>query len=207
MPHAYLSRLTTPSVEDAQERYGSRDVLARYTAGSDQGDVLGGDEADFIAERDTFFLATVGESGWPYVQHRGGPPGFVRVLDGGAALAWADVRGNRQYLSVGNLLTRPRVSLLFLDQAHALRLKVLGTAEVRDVRDGDPSGFVDQLVVPDGRATVERVIRVQVQGWDWNCPQHITPRYTAAELAPLHEEVARLREEVRQLRSSAGRDA
>ena len=121
MPHAYLDALVTPSVAAAQEQYGSRAVVARWIAGGDDDPRLGPDEAAFVAERDTFFLATVGETGWPYVQHRGGPPGFLQVLDDGATLAWADLRGNRQYLSVGNLGADPRVSLLLLDQAHAAR--------------------------------------------------------------------------------------
>ena len=200
MAHAYLTQLVTPSVEGAQERYGSRATMARYLAGADEGSRLGPDEEEFLAERDTFFLATVGETGWPYVQHRGGPAGFVRVLDEGATVAWADFRGNRQYLSVGNLATSSRVSLLFLDQAHARRLKVLGTAEVHDVRDGAHPELLAQVALPESRARVERVVRVTVQGFDWNCPQHITPRYTLAELAPLQQELARLREENETLR-------
>ena len=129
------------------------------------------------------------------MQHRGGPAGFLRVLDDGARLAWADVRGNRQYVSVGNLAADPRVSLLLLDQAGRRRLKVLGTATVHDVRDGDPDGLLSRTAVPGQEGRVERVVTVRVQGWDWNCPQHITPRFSAAELQPLHAELARLRAE------------
>lgn len=205
MPHQYLQTLTTPAVEAAQERYGSRTSMARLVAGWDTDGRLGEAEAEFIAARDSFFLATVGETGWPYVQHRGGPPGFLRVLDG-STLGWADFRGNRQYLSVGNLSASGRVSLLLLDQAHQRRLKVLGTAEVVDARD-DPA-LAERLTVPGYPAKVERVVLVRVRGFDWNCPQHITPRFTAAELAealePVQAELAALRAENARLRAAAG---
>ena len=164
MPHAYLSRARHPVRRGRRSsEYGSRDAVARWIAGGDDDPRLGPDEAAFVAERDTFFLATVGETGWPYVQHRGGPPGFLRVLDDGATLAWADLRGNRQYLSVGNLAAEPRVSLLLLDQAHARRLKVLGTATVHDVRAGDPDGLLAQVAVPEQQRRVERVVTVRVE--------------------------------------------
>ena len=207
MPHRYLTELVTPSVAAAQEQYGSREAVTRMTASWDTPSRLGPDEARFVAERDTFFLATVGESGWPYVQHRGGPAGFLRVLDDGATLAWADVRGNRQLLSVGNLAATHRVSLLLLDQAHARRLKVIGTATVHDVRTGGADGLLDRVALPAQAGRVERVVTVQVLGFDWNCPQHITPRFTQAELAPLHDELARLRRENEALRAAlAGSD-
>jgi predicted pyridoxine 5'-phosphate oxidase superfamily flavin-nucleotide-binding protein len=207
MPHRYLQELTTASVAAAQQRYGSRAAIQRMTAGWDTDALLGPDEADFIAERDGFYLATVTENGWPYVQHRGGPPGFLHVLDpvdGRSVLGWADVRGNRQYLSVGNLDATARVSLLLMDHAHRRRLKIIGTARVLDVRDAGGSPLGAQL---DVRASgpLERFVVVTVHGYDWNCPQHITPRYTEAELAgvlaPVRDEIARLREENRALRS------
>jgi predicted pyridoxine 5'-phosphate oxidase superfamily flavin-nucleotide-binding protein len=207
MPHRYLQELTTASVAAAQQRYGSRVAIQRMTAGWDTDGLLGPDETAFIAERDGFFLATVNENGWPYVQHRGGPPGFLHVLDpvdGHSVLGWADVRGNRQYLSVGNLDATARVSLLLMDYAHRRRLKILGTARVLDVREADRSPLGAQLHVR-ASGTPERFITVTVHGYDWNCPQHITPRYTEAELAgvlaPVRDELARLREENRALRS------
>jgi predicted pyridoxine 5'-phosphate oxidase superfamily flavin-nucleotide-binding protein len=127
------------------------------------------------------------------------------VLDDGATLAWADFRGNRQYLSVGNLAVEDRVSLLLLDQAHARRLKVIGTASVHDVRNGDAAGLLAAVTLPDHDARVERVVTVQVQGFNWNCPQHITPRYTVEEIAPLQEELARLRAENAALRADPAR--
>jgi uncharacterized protein len=188
--HAYLSQLVTPSVAAAQERYGSRTAQARHVERADVPDRLGPDEAEFIVLQDHFFLASTGETGWPYVQHRGGPPGFLRVLDDGSTLAWADFRGNRQYLSVGNVDADPRVSLLLLDAARQTRLKVLGRASVHD----DPTEELRTAVdLPGYPAKVERVMTVEVAGFDWNCPQHITQRFTSAELAPLLEELQRLR--------------
>jgi predicted pyridoxine 5'-phosphate oxidase superfamily flavin-nucleotide-binding protein len=207
MPHRYLQELTTASVAAAQQRYGSRVAIQRMTAGWDTDALLGPDEAAFIAERDGFYLATVNENGWPYVQHRGGPPGFLHVLDpvdGHSILGWADVRGNRQYLSVGNLDATARVSLLLMDYAQQRRLKIIGTARVLDVREADESALGARLQVR-ASGTPERFIAVTVHGYDWNCPQHITPRYTEAELAgvlaPVRDELARLREENRALRS------
>ncbi|MET7672096.1 pyridoxamine 5'-phosphate oxidase family protein [Micromonospora luteifusca] len=206
MPHRYLQELTTSSVAAAQQRYGSRPAIQRMVAGWDTDAMLGTDEAAFIAERDSFYLATVGENGWPYLQHRGGPPGFLQLLDpvdGHSVLAWADLRGNRQYLSVGNLSASPQVSLLLMDYAHQRRLKIIGTARVTDVREAD--GPVDGLGVPGQRGKVERLITVDVHGYDWNCPQHITPRFSEAELsdalAPMRDELARLRADNRALRA------
>ena len=200
MPHQYLRTLTTPAVEDARERYGSRAATARLTEGWDTDARLGPDEVAFVAARDGFYLATVGETGWPYVQYRGGPPGFLRVLDE-TTLGWADVRGNRQYLSVGNLGANPRAALFLMDYAHRRRLKVLGTAEILDVTATAPhvTTLAQQLAATGTGGRVERVVLLHVHAYDWNCPQHITPRFTAAELddalRPVHDELTRLRAE------------
>ena len=193
MPHTYLQQLLTPSVAAAQERYGSRTAQARHVERADVPGRLGPDEAEFVAAQDHFVLASVGETGWPYVQHRGGPAGFLKVLDDGAMLAWADFRGNRQYVSVGNVAANPKVSLLLLDQARQTRLKVLGEARVLDE---PPEQLRRAVELPGHKATVERVVTVSVAGFDWNCPQHITPRWSAAELAPLLEELQHLRAQV-----------
>ncbi|RKR86546.1 hypothetical protein BDK92_0777 [Micromonospora pisi] len=207
MPYRYLQELTTPSVAAAQERYGSQAAVQRLLVGWDTNPLLNAAEAAFVAERDSFYLATVSENGWPYLQHRGGPTGFLRVLepvDGHSVLGWADLRGNRQYLSVGNLGNSPRVSLLLMDYAHQRRLKIIGTARVTDVHDGTPGDLLERLRVPGQRGKVERLITIDIHSYDWNCPQHITPRYSAAELAdaltPVHEELARLRADNRVLR-------
>ena len=182
MSRSYHSIAFTPSVVDSQVRYGSRAAMERvdHAVGRPAPDPLTDAERAFVAEQDGFYLATTSESGWPYVQFRGGPPGFVTSPDE-HTLAWADLRGNRQYISVGNLAHDPKVAMIFLDYARQVRLKVFGLAKVSDVKASEP--YAGQLVVPTYRAIVEREVRVDVQGFDWNCPQHITPRYTAAELA------------------------
>ena len=212
MPHRYLETLTTDSVRAAQERRGSRTSMERVVRGWDTDGLLGPEETTYIASRDGFYLATVGETGWPYVQYRGGPPGFLHVLpptvdgqDAHSALAWADVRGNRQYLSVGNLGSSSRVSLFLMDYARRRRLKILGTAEVIDVGDGVPAELAHVVDGARTDGTVERLVTVAVHGYDWNCPQHITPRWSEAELAdtlaPVRDELARLRAENARLRA------
>lgn len=167
----------TDTVKKVQAAMGSRRGYARIERDGAPGDRLGPEEAAFIAARDSFYMATVGETGWPYMQHRGGPAGFVRVLDAGT-IGFADFRGNRQYVSVGNLLTDGRVSLFFMDYANRARLKILG--RVRLVGDGadDAAGLMAKLRLPDHDAMVERGFVVGVEAFDWNCPQHIAPRYT-----------------------------
>jgi uncharacterized protein len=201
VPHTYLQTLTTPAVAAVQQQYGSRAAMERATEGWDTDNRLGEYEVEFIEGRDGFYLGTVGETGWPYVQYRGGPAGFLRLLDD-TTLGWADFRGNRQYLSMGNLGASPKVSLFLMDYAKQRRLKILGNAEVVDVQDD--AALANTLTVPGYDARVERAVVVHVVGYDWNCPQHITPRYTAAELRPvidrLEAEAQRLREENAQLR-------
>ena len=169
----------TDTVKTLQESHGSRRSYARMEGGAATNNILGEAEAAFIGDRDSFYMATVSETGWPYVQHRGGPKGFVRVLDG-ATLGFADFRGNRQYVSVGNLETDNRVSLFFMDYPNRRRLKLLG--RTRQVPPEDKT-TLERLVVPDYRAAVERGVLIDVEAFDWNCPQHITPRYTEDEVA------------------------
>lgn len=167
----------TPAVKTLQEAHGSRRSYARMEQGDDSHQVLGPDEASFIAARDSFYMATVSETGWPYIQHRGGPPGFLRVLDAGT-IGFADFRGNRQYVSVGNLETDDRVSLILLDYPNRLRLKILGRARVA----GLDHPALPRLGLPGYGAVVERGLLIAVEAFDWNCPQHITPRFTVAEV-------------------------
>jgi predicted pyridoxine 5'-phosphate oxidase superfamily flavin-nucleotide-binding protein len=171
---------------------GSRAGYARMERGPDVGDALGADEAAFIAVRDSFYMATVSETGWPYVQHRGGPVGFVRVLDP-KTLGLPDFRGNRQYVSVGNLSRDDRVSLLFMDYPNRARLKIFGRAALVGAARRD---ILERIELPDYRARVERAILIRVEAFDWNCPQHITPRFTLAEVeeatAPLRRRIAEL---------------
>jgi predicted pyridoxine 5'-phosphate oxidase superfamily flavin-nucleotide-binding protein len=193
MGHRFAEIAFTGSVRQMQETMGSRHGYERLEGGPEGVNaVLGPDEAGFISARDSLYMATVGETGWPYVQHRGGPPGFVRVLDE-ATIGFADFRGNRQYVSVGNALANDRVSLFFMDYANRTRLKMLGRIEVIGA---DHPLLLDRLAVPAYRAKVERGLLVHVEAFDWNCPQHITPRFTAAEVeaatAPLRRRIADL---------------
>lgn len=208
MPHQFLETLTTPAVERARTRYGSHEVMARATANFHTTADLGPDEKHFIQSVDGFYLGTTGEDGWPYVQYRGGPAGFLRVLSP-TRMAWADFRGNRQYLSVGAIDATGKVALFLMDYPHRARLKIIGRARVVDSAE-DPS-LMDELTVVGYRAKVERAIVVDVVAYDWNCQQHITPRYTEAELRdtlrPVETEMARLRTENAELRARIGSQA
>lgn len=168
----------TDAVKRAQVEMGSRDLYARLDgAPRDNALSLGSREREFIAARDSFYMATVGETGWPYIQHRGGPPGFVRVLDD-ATLGFADFAGNRQYVSVGNLSGDGRVALFFMDYPNRKRLKLLGHAQIiSSDRAALPAGL------PGDRSRVERVFLIRVAAFDWNCPRHITPRFSDTEMA------------------------
>jgi hypothetical protein len=180
MTHQFAKLAFTDSVKAMQERYRTRSQNERLETLAGPNDALGPDEAAFIAERDSFYLATVSETGWPYVQHRGGPKGFLKVIDP-HTLAFGDFRGNLQYVSVGNASKNDRVALVLMDYAHRLRLKVLGRMRALDIADAPPE-LVFDVELPDYRARVERVITIAVEAFDWNCPQHITPRFTEDEI-------------------------
>ena len=185
MAHAFHDIAFTDAVKSQQDLRGSRASYARFEEGPLRGDQIGSDEAAFIAARDSFYMASTSETGWPYVQHRGGPAGFVRVLDE-HTLGFADFAGNKQYVSLGNIKGDDRVSLFFMDYANRTRLKLFGHAgEV----DPDDSETLSKLVLPDYRARVERGIVIRVSGLDWNCPQHITPRYTEEQVAQVVEKL------------------
>lgn len=194
MGHKFAELAFTPEVKAAQERNGSRLAYARMEAGEDHHNVLGPSEAGFIAARDSFYMATVSETGWPYIQHRGGPIGFVRALDD-KTIGFADFRGNRQYVSVGNLQSEDRVSLFLMDYPNRARLKILGRARIVDANDKET---LRRLSMPEYRVQVERGILISIEAFDWNCPQHITPRFTLAEIeegtAPLRQRIAELEE-------------
>jgi predicted pyridoxine 5'-phosphate oxidase superfamily flavin-nucleotide-binding protein len=194
----------TPSVKAVQTRMGSRRAYGRSAGASRGPEPLGPEEIQFLAGRDSFYLASVGEGGWPYVQHRGGPKGFVRVLDEGR-IGFADYRGNQQYISVGNIEKDDRVALIFVDYPNRTRLKIL--AHARAVTAADDAGLVARLAVPGHGAKVERGVLLAVEGFDWNCPQHIVPRYTQEEIAkvldPLRARLEELERENRELRALA----
>lgn len=193
MGHRFAEIAFTPAVRAQQEARGSRASYARLEHGALRNDRLGPEEAAFVEAREGFYLASVGEPGWPYVQFRGGPPGFLRVLDE-RTIAWADFRGNRQYVSLGNVAGDDRVALILMDYTARRRLKILGHAEACEV--GADAGLAARLAVPGYDATVERAVRVRVAAFDWNCPQHIPPRFTLEEVEraarPLRERIAEL---------------
>ena len=207
MAYGFLDRLTTPGVIAAQVANGSREAMA--AAGRDRTfDRFTADDAAFIAARDSFYLATVSQAGWPYVQHRGGPPGFLKVLDD-RTLGFADFRGNRQYLSLGNVADDDRVALILMDYPRRARLKVLAHMRAHDLA-AEPD-LAERLGLPGYRGRPERGFVLQLVTFDWNCPQHITPRFTAAEVhaavAPLQERLAELERENEALRAQAARPA
>jgi predicted pyridoxine 5'-phosphate oxidase superfamily flavin-nucleotide-binding protein len=183
----------TPSVKAAQTRYGSRAANERFESAEDSGDTLGAVEAQFIEARDGFYQATVNENGWPYVQFRGGPPGFLKVLDE-RTIGYADFRGNVQYLSVGNLAGNERIAMILMDYPNRRRLKIWARARI--VHEDEDSELLARLEVPTYRARVERAVVMTIEAIDWNCPQHITPRFTESEIdelaAPLRERIAEL---------------
>jgi len=200
MPHRYAEIAFTATVKKAQEQFGSRNAYARMEGAPEtRNHRLRETEAEFIAARNSLYMATVSETGWPYIQHRGGPTGFVRVLDD-ATIGFADFRGNRQYISLGNLMTDDRVSLFFMDYPNKTRLKLFGRAKIIGL---DDAATLSRLETSDYRARLERGFLVKVEGFDWNCPQHIVERYTlddvramtaplAARIAELEARVARL---------------
>jgi ferredoxin-NADP reductase/predicted pyridoxine 5'-phosphate oxidase superfamily flavin-nucleotide-binding protein len=188
MAHKFAEIAFTPVVRAIQVEEGSRAGYAPMDDGVDYNNRLGDREALFIAARDSFYMSSVGETGWPYVQHRGGPAGFMKVLDE-RTIGFADYAGNRQYVSTGNFRSDDRVALFFMDYPNRTRLKMLG--RVRSVGLDEPETLA---TLEDSRypAQVERGFIIQVEGFDWNCPQHITPRFTEDEIG---QQLAALREE------------
>lgn len=195
MAYGFLDALASPAVRAAQDANGSGAAWNDFD-GDRAFDRFTENEAAFIAERDSFYLATVSQSGWPYVQHRGGPPGFVKMLDD-KTLALPDFAGNRQYISLGNVSEEDRVSLILVDYPRRARLKILARMEAGDLND-EPE-LAQRLALPGYRARVERALVLRLETFDWNCPQHITPRFTAAQVEagalPLRERLAALEAE------------
>lgn len=179
MARAFADITFTNSVKAAQSLYGSRESNRGFELAEDPRNSLGPAEAGFIEARDSFYQATVGEQGWPYVQHRGGPVGFVKVVDA-RTMGYADFRGNRQYISVGNINGDERISLIFMDYANQRRIKIWGRAKV--VHESENPQLIAQLEDAHYRARIERAVIIHVEAYEWNCPQHITPRFTEAEV-------------------------
>jgi len=201
MSHKFFDLTFTESVKKAQEKYGSRRSYARSEGGKPDFYGLGDAEQDFIEQRDGFYMATVNNEGQPYLQFRGGAQGFLKVLDD-KTLGFADFRGNMQYISVGNLQENKKAALFLMDYPNQTRLKILANVEVIDAKDAPE--IIEKLTVPDYKAKIERAMILHVEAFDWNCPQHITPRYTTDEikqmLAPMNEHIAKLEKEIEELK-------
>jgi len=198
MAKGFLARTVTPAVKEMQEHYyGEAGNVPEMKDVS-----LRARETDFIASRDSFYMSTVGETGWPYMQHRGGPKGFLKTL-APDQLAFADFKGNRQLLTVGNTSANDRVCLFFMDYVNRTRLKILGHVEIFDAREHPDT--VDELATPDTLDLVERIVKIRVVSFDWNCPYHITQRFDEIEaggmIASLQKRVLELEAQVKRLKS------
>lgn len=200
MPYGFMDVARTPGVAAAQAAMGA-DQLWTDFKGRRAFDRFTGNEATFLAERDSVYIASVSETGWPYVQHRGGPPGFLKMLDP-QTLAFADYRGNRQYISTGNFRTNDKACLIVMDYVRRARLKMYVHVETL-APDFDPA-LAEQVTDPAYGASIERIFRLRLVAFDWNCPQHIVPRFTEREVAaavqPLHDRIAALEQENTDLR-------
>ncbi len=200
MAYDFLDSLATPGVEAARVANGVGGLWDDLRVDRASRSFTEAEEM-FIAERDSFYLASVSQTGWPYIQHRGGPAGFLRVLDP-VTLGFADYRGNRQYLSLGNIADNDRVALILMDYPRRRRLKILAHMTAHAL--AEKPALAAQLATPGYRGRPERAFTLQLQAFDWNCPQHITPRFTAEEIgaasAPLHERLAALQAENARLR-------
>ena len=195
MAAKFMQLVLTPAVQAAQERYFGKH---QAVAGTPERDLFTDEEAAFIARRDSFYMATTNSDGWPYLQHRGGPAGFLKIL-GPQQLGFADFKGNRQLLSTGNLSGDDRIALFLMDYPRRERLKILGHARVLDARENPD--LAEQLSpTPELRSKIERLFLVETVSFDWNCPQYITPRFTAAEIeahvAPLQARIAELEQQL-----------
>ncbi|MGO9339273.1 MAG: pyridoxamine 5'-phosphate oxidase family protein [Terracidiphilus sp.] len=205
MGRRFAELVFTPLVKQHQQLHGSRHLYGRVERSGDAGDHLSPDEQAFIRERDGFYMASVSETGWPYIQFRGGSKGFLRVLDS-QTIAFADLRGNKQYISRGNLEHDSRVALFLMDYPTQSRLKILGRARILE-GDAEAASAIETLRVPEEKTPAERAILIRVEAFDWNCQQHITPRYSEEELtrilAPMRNRLEFLEAENKRLRAAA----
>ena len=201
MSYGFLDIAATPSVRAVQAKMGV-DRIWQDFKGHREFDRFTENEAAFIAARDSFYMATVSETGWPYVQHRGGPRGFLKLLDD-RTLAFADYRGNRQYISTGNLAADDRACLFLMDYTRPARLKIYARVETLAL-DADPP-LTALVTTSDYKAKLERIFRLHLETFDWNCPQHITARFTEQDIAeavrPLRDRLAQLESENVELRA------
>lgn len=206
MSRGFAQLAFTPGVKEQQKKHGSRHLYERQEQPGQEDDVadlLGPDEREMIATRDGFYMASVSETGWPYIQYRGGPKGFLHVLDD-QTLGFADLRGNRQYISTGNLLHDNRVALFLMDYPTQSRLKILGHVEIHE-DDAVAQELIEKLRMPQEKTPPERAILIHVEAFDWNCQQHIAQRYTQEELTeflgPIRRRIEALERENERLRA------
>jgi uncharacterized protein len=178
MAKNFASLAFTDAVKALQEKNGSRSSYARMEQQT-YVDGLTENEIDFISQRDSFYMASIGENGFPYIQHRGGPKGFVKVLDE-KRIGFIDFKGNMQYISVGNIETNKNVSLIMVDYPAKARLKIYAKAEIVELKDNP--ALYDSLDLKEYKFRPERMMVLHIEAYDWNCPQHITPRYTVEEI-------------------------
>jgi uncharacterized protein len=206
MAYEFGSLVFTPVIKSLQERYGSRRQYAKRESSGFSQNGLGPPEIDFLAECDSFYMASVGATGWPYIQHRGGPKGFLKAIDE-HTIAFADFRGNKQFISTGNLMTDDRVALILVDYPRQARLKFLG--HVKILEGAEAQEWIAKISDPAYDAVVERVFLIRVEAFDWNCQQHITPRFTEEQirggLQPIEERLQALERENQKLQSEVAR--
>ena len=192
---SYGAHMFTAAVQDAQEKAGTRDKYARVYETRLRGD-MDADVRAFLESRTSIYIASIGDTGWPYVQHRGGPAGFIKVL-GGDLIGFADYKGNKQFITTGNLATSDRVSVFAMDYARKARLKLIGHASMIDAQD-DPE--LAARLATEGQGPVERLMTIRLKALDWNCPQYITPRFDTAEMTALvGPEISRLETRIAEL--------
>jgi uncharacterized protein len=187
MPRQFGKIAFTPAVKAMQEKKGSRDNYERFIETGAENNSVDIDLAKFISSMDGFYLGTVTANGYPYIQFRGGKVGFLKILDE-KTLGFADFRGNLQYISVGNLAENDRAFLFLMDYRHRRRLKIIGRAKIVE----DDLELLDRLQDPDYKAIVERAIVFEIEGWDWNCPQHIPIRYSEVEVLAMQARIKEL---------------
>ena len=191
MPRKFSQIAFTPEVKAAQEQRGSRETYARFEHSGPENDLITSELREFIASLDGFYVGTVGSNGYPYIQFRGGKPGFLQVLDE-KTLGFPDFQGNLQYVSIGNLDTNDKAFLFLMDYRHRKRLKIWGRARYIE----GESDWCERLRVEEESSPVERVILFSVEAWNWNCPQHIPVRYSEDEVETLKERIAYLEEQI-----------
>lgn len=205
MARAFAKLAFTPTVQSIQKQHGSAETYQKFLEyEAEQANKLTNREIEFISERDGFYQSSVSETNWPYVQFRGGPKGFLKIIDE-QTIAYADYRGNRQYISTGNLTTNNRTSLILMDYPNRRRLKIWG--EVNIIEPSSNPTLISNLHDETYRALPERVIQITVKAFDWNCPQHIPQRLTLEELEPhiqpLREEIKKIKEENERLKQTS----